>query len=466
MKNVDNKVTSTDISEIVAKQREYFNTGVTKSLEFRMSALRKLKAAVNQSEKEISDALKADLNRSSIEAYLIEIGVLNGEIKFAIKELPNWVKARKVRTGIALFPAKCFIVSEPYGVALIMSPWNYPLVLAGTPLVGALAAGNCAILKPSGCAPASSAALAKIIASCFTPEYCTVVQGTHQENTALLQQRYDFIFFTGSVPVGKLVMEAAAKNLTPVGLELGGKSPVIIDETANIKLAAKRLVFGKYMNAGATCAAPDYVLVQESKREELVSQLRFWIEKMYPKGSDGRIIDYPRIVNKKHFDRLLGLMKGAHIVVGGVYRAEDLTIDPTVMTDVKLEDPVMQEEIFGPLLPVLTFHELGEAIRIVRSRPKPLALYLFTSSRAVQKRILNELSFGGGCFNDVIMQISSPRLPVGGVGDSGIGSCHGKAGFDTFTHYRSIVDKANWLDLNVRYRPYTERKQKIIHRFY
>lgn len=452
-----------EISRIITEQRNYFNSGSPKDLDFRLNALRKLSASINQNEIAILDALKADLNKSDIEGFMTEISNLQGELKFVIRNLPGWVKKRKVKTTIALFPAKCYTIAEPYGVVLIMSPWNYPLLLALDPLVGAIAAGNCAIIKPSQYSPQTSAIINKIISECFPPEYCAVVEGGRDVNAEILKQRFDYIFFTGSTAVGKVVMEAAAKNLTPLSLELGGKSPAIIDETADIKLAAKKLVFGKYINAGQTCVAPDYVLVHASREESLISELAFWINKFYPGDKfSGEIADYPRIINQKHFDRLLGLMSGERVAYGGGTHPETLTIDPTVLTDIRFESPVMQEEIFGPLLPILTYSDADEMINLLRDKPKPLALYLFTSNKNFQKRMLKDLSFGGGCINDVILQVASPHLGFGGVGNSGMGSYHGKDSFDTFTHYKSIVEKETWLDVPFRYRPYKEITARII----
>lgn len=453
-----------DVCEIISKQREFFNSGRTRELDFRLNALKSLSAAISGNENEILRALREDLNKSDVEGYMTEISIVQEELAYIVKHLPKWVRDRRVKTAMLQFPAKCYVSAEPYGVALIMSPWNYPFQLAVAPLIGAVAAGNCAVIKPSAYSPHTSAVIAKLISEVFAPEHCVVFEGGRAENSELLKQKFDYIFFTGSVAVGKLVMEAAAKHLTPVSLELGGKSPVIVDETADIGLAAKRLVFGKYINAGQTCVAPDYVLVHKSKKDELVRQLGYWIEQFYPKGDSQEIADYPRIINEKHFDRLLGLMDGENIIIGGGSRRESLSIDPTVLIDVDFDRPVMQEEIFGPLLPVLTYRDLNEAIEAVRSRPKPLALYLFSSNKAVQRRVLRELSFGGGCINDVILHLATPHMPFGGVGESGMGGYHGKASFDTFTHYKSIVDKAQWPDFSMRYRPYTGKKARLLRR--
>lgn len=444
------------------KQIDYFNTGVTKDVSFRIDAIKKLQCAINQYEGEILAALKTDLNKSETEGYLTEIGVLKGEIKYVLRRLRRWAKPIKARTSLGLFPARCYRMPEPYGVVLIMSPWNYPLLLTLEPLVGAIAAGNCATIKPSAYSPATSAIIAKLISEYFPEEYCTVVQGGREENVGLLKQKFDYIFFTGGVTVGKLVMQSAAEHLTPVSLELGGKSPVIVDRSADIDLTAKRLVFGKYINAGQTCVAPDYVLVQQEKKGELLERLGYWIGEFYPTNTGCLIADYPRIVNRKHFDRLLGLMTGEKVLFGGECDPQTLTITPAVLPEVTFDSPVMQEEIFGPLLPILIYKELDDAIEIVRFREKPLALYLFTRDKGVQKRVLRELSFGGGCVNDVLMHVATSTLPFGGVGNSGMGSYHGRASFDTFTHYKSMVDKGTLLDPSVRYRPYGEWKKRII----
>jgi len=393
---------------------------------------------------------------------MTEMSILKEEIAFVLKHMKGWAKKKKTKTILSLFPAKCFRVTDPYGVTLIMSPWNYPLLLSLEPLVGAIAAGNCAVLKPSAYATHTSDIIEQVITECFPKEYCAVVKGGRQENDELLKQKFDYIFFTGSPIVGKFVMEAASKNLTPVSLELGGKSPVIVDETADISLTARRLVFGKFINAGQTCIAPDYLFVHESKKDELIKQLGFWINEFYPKNANGDIEDYPRIINKKHFDRLLGLLKGENIILGGNNNPEKLCIEPTILIDVNMDNPIMQEEIFGPILPIMTFGKIEEAILIIKSRPKPLALYFFSTDKAMQKRILNEISFGGGCINDTILHVASSHLPFGGVGNSGMGSYHGKASFDTFTHYKSIVNKASWMDFSFRYRPYTKGKLKLI----
>lgn len=452
-----------NIKERVQSQQNYFATGATKSYSFRIHALHTLSNGIQKYEKEILTALQMDLNKSEAEAYITELCVLRDDLRFIMRHLRNWMKRKRRKTSLALFPAKCYQVPEPYGVALIMSPWNYPFLLTMAPLVGAIAAGNCVVLKPSAYSSHTSAVVTKLIKDCFSPEFCTVIEGGREENNELLKQKFDYIFFTGSISVGKIVMEAAAKHLTPVSLELGGKSPVIIDETADIDLAAKRLVFGKYINAGQTCIAPDYVLVHESKKKELIDHLGQWIKQFYEKNKTHNTIEnYPTIINDHHFERLLGLMDGLQVSLGGSYNKESRMIEPTVLTEVTGDSPIMQEEIFGPLLPILTYQDLHEAISFVKKGPKPLALYLFSNDKAVHHKITSEISYGGGCINDVLLHIASPHLPFGGVGDSGMGSYHGKASFDTFTHYKSLVNKGTHLDFSFRYRPYTKKKLNLI----
>lgn len=451
------------IEEIAAAQREFFATDATKSVERRLKALGDLKVAILKREPELYAAMKADLNKSGFETYMTELGMVLDELRFVSKHLRGWAARRPVHTPLAQFHSRSFQIPEPYGVVLIMAPWNYPFQLSLEPLIGALAAGNCAILKPSAYAPRTSQVIADLIADCFSPEYVAVVQGGRQENQDLLKQRFDYIFFTGSVAVGKLVMESASRYLTPVSLELGGKSPCIIDRTADLKVAARRLAFGKFLNAGQTCVAPDYLLVQKSVKDEVVRSLISEIRNFY--GENPLECEpYPKIINEKHFNRLNGLMRGGNILAGGETNDRG-QIAPTILDGVTAQSPIMQEEIFGPILPVLTFDELDEAIAFIRSREKPLALYLFTRDRSAEKRVLGSLSFGGGCVNDTIIHLASSHMGFGGVGHSGMGSYHGKASFDTFSHYKSMVKKYNWIDLPFRYPPYSPLKLKLIRLF-
>jgi aldehyde dehydrogenase (NAD+) len=447
-----------NFNDLLETQRTFFLSGKTRDLSFRLEALKVLSECIIRFKKEILEALHTDLNKSSIEGEMTEIGVLQEEIRYVSKHIRKWSKPVKARTPLALFPAKSYRIAEPYGVVLIMSPWNYPLLLSLEPLVGAIAAGNCTVIKPSAYSPATSSIVSRIIRECFPPEYCTVVEGGRAENSGLLALPFDYIFFTGSTSVGKTVMEAASAHLIPVSLELGGKSPVIVHKSADLDLAAKRIVFGKFINAGQTCVAPDYILVPESMQEGLQERLCHWINVFYPANEQGVIENYPRMVNEKHFDRVLNLLKDEKIILGGESIRHSLTINPTVLTDVFPDSPVMQEEIFGPVLPVLSYNTLNEAIEFVRSRPKPLALYLFTNDNNAREKVFRELSFGGGCVNDTLVHVASSYLPFGGVGYSGMGSYHGKASFDTFTHYKSIVDKGVRLDPSLRYRPYTPQK--------
>ncbi|MDD2330124.1 MAG: aldehyde dehydrogenase [Bacteroidales bacterium] len=447
-----------ELSYLQQQQREFFLSGKTRELSFRQEALKKLSECVIRRKTEILDALHTDLNKSATEGEMTEISVLQEEIRYVSKHMRKWSKPLNVKTPLVLFPARSYRIAEPYGVVLIMSPWNYPLLLSLEPLVGAIAAGNCAVIKPSAYSPATSSIIARIIAECFPPEYCTVVEGGREENSGLLALPFDYIFFTGSTTVGKKVMEAASANLIPVSLELGGKSPVIIHKSADVDLAAKRIVFGKFINAGQTCVAPDYILVPESLRDQFQERLCHWINTFYPADEQGFIENYPRMVNEKHFDRVLGLLNNEKILFGGESIRQTLTINPTVLTDVFPDSGVMQEEIFGPVLPILTYITLNEAIEFVRSRPKPLALYVFTKDKKAREKVLRELSYGGGCVNDTLVHVASSYLPFGGVGYSGMGSYHGKASFDTFTHYKSILDKGAHLDPSLRYRPYTPGK--------
>ena len=450
-----------EITSIVARQRSFFESGATRPLSFRMDALKKLQKAIRENEPLINAALKADLNKSPFETYITETGMVLDELHFHLRHLPRWVRSKPVRTPIAQFHAKSFCSPEPYGVVLVMSPWNYPVQLCLEPVIGAISAGNCVVIKPSAYAEATSRTIAKIIGDTFSPEYIAVVEGGREENQALLEEAFDYIFFTGSVEVGKTVMAAAAKHLTPVTLELGGKSPAIVDETADIPLAAKRIAFGKALNAGQTCVAPDYLLIHESVKDRFLEAYKKAIEAFFPNSDYSEM---PVIISEKHFMRVTGLLRGERAAIGGGSDPGRRFVEPTVLVDVTPDSPVMQEEIFGPILPVMTYKALDTCISFIRSRPKPLALYLFTQSDAVEKQVLDSCSFGGGCINDTVIHLANPRLGFGGVGDSGMGSYHGKLSFDTFTHYRSIVKKSNWIDLPMRYHLYQERNLSMIRR--
>lgn len=452
-----------NIEEVVQTQKTFFATDATKSVTFRINALKMLKAAILKKQQALYTAMKSDLNKSEFETYMTELGMVLDELRFVMKHISGWAKRKAVHTPLAQFHSLSFKMPEPYGVALIMAPWNYPFQLSLEPLIGAIAAGNCAIVKPSAYAPKTSQIISDIIADCFPSKYVTVVQGGRQKNQDLLSQRFDYIFFTGSVAVGKFVMESAAKNLTPVSLELGGKSPCIIDKTADLKVAARRLAFGKFLNAGQTCVAPDYLLVHSSVKNKIVEYLKQEITSFYgavPLDNN----NFPKVINEKHFNRLKGLMANENILVGGETNDRE-QIAPTILDGITAESPIMQEEIFGPILPIITFEDIKEVISFVGSREKPLALYLFTTDHGVENRILTSLSFGGGCVNDTIIHLATSHMGFGGVGNSGMGSYHGKASFDTFSHYKSIVKKYNWIDLPFRYPPYTNLNLKLLKLF-
>lgn len=432
------------------KQRNFFLQGKTKELSYRIEALKRLQSLIRTNEQELMNALKKDLNKSEFDTYLTEIGIVLEEIKFTLKHLPAWAKPRRVRSSLATLGSKSYIYPEPYGVSLVISPWNYPFQLAIAPLAGAIAAGNCVILKPSELTPNTSAVLAKLISENFPKEFIAVVEGGVEVSTALLNEKFDYIFFTGSVQVGKIVMQAAAKNLTPVTLELGGKSPCIVHEDANLKLAAKRIAWGKFTNAGQTCVAPDYLYVHSHVKKEFLHELKDAICELYGEN----IFDsglFTKIVSKRHFKRLVSFLNNGERYLGGKYDETKLTVEPTILDEIHWDDEVMQEEIFGPILPVMGYESLQKIISEIQSRPKPLALYIFSNSDKIQEKILDEISFGGGCINDTVYHLSSPYLPFGGVGESGIGAYHGKGSFDVFTHEKSILKQTTRFDLPFRY---------------
>ena len=451
-----------EIQELAAQQRTYFNTGATCTAAFRRQALERLRAALLEHEEELNAALLADLNKAPAESYFTETGMVLEELRFQLKHFEKWARPRRVITPLAQFPSRGERLPEPYGCVLIMAPWNYPVQLCLTPLAGAIAAGNCAVVKPSAYAPASSAAIARLLGEIFPPEFVAVVEGGRGENRALLEQKFDYIFFTGSPAVGREVMAAGAKNLTPVTLELGGKSPVIVDATADIPLAARRIAFGKVLNAGQTCVAPDYLLLHRSVKDAFVREYRRALEEFFPGGDYGEL---PCIVNDKHFRRASRLLAGQRVLIGGETDLARRFIAPTLLDETDPAAPVMQEEIFAPILPMLCWQEREEVVRFVQSRPKPLALYLFTRDQEMERAVFDRCSFGGGCVNDTIVHLACSGLPFGGVGNSGMGSYHGKQSFDTFTHYRSVLKKANWLDLPMRYHPYSGEKLRWIKRF-
>lgn len=451
-----------DISTLVANQHAYFRTGATLPVAARLDALNRLRQGILAMQPDIEAALQTDLGKHPYESYFCEIGQVLEELAFLRSHLHRWVRPQKVLTPLTLFPAKSHRYPQPYGVVLVMSPWNYPFMLSLTPVLGAIAAGNCVILKPSAYAPATSRVLARLLAATFDPQYIAVVEGGREENSALLDQRVDYIFFTGGVTIGKEVMRRAAQNLTPVTLELGGKSPCIVDHTADLALAARRIVFGKFLNAGQTCVAPDYILVQETVKDALVTHLKQALVEAL--GQDPLSNpEYGKIINDKHYRRILGLLEGQTILCGG--QARNGKIAPTLLDQSDPQSPVMQEEIFGPVLPILTYSTPQEAVDFISSREKPLALYLFSRSHEMQHIVTTQLSFGGGCFNDTILHLATPYMPFGGVGHSGMGSYHGKASFDTFTHYKSVLVGSQHLDVPLHYHPYTAGKFRLLKTF-
>ncbi len=441
---------------ILESQREYFQSGATLSVEFRIKRLRELYGAVKKYEDEISGALLEDLGKSDFEGFMCETGLVLTEISYMIRHVRGFARERRVRTPLAQFASRSYKKPSPYGNTLIMSPWNYPFLLTVDPLADAIAAGNTAIVKPSAYSPVTGAVVRKMLEECFEPRYVAVVTGGRKENSELLEKKFDFVFFTGSQNVGREVLRHAAENLTPAVLELGGKSPCIVDSTAKIKLAAKRIVFGKYLNCGQTCVAPDYVLCHSSIKDELVKELCAQIEAQYG-GHPLACPDYGRIINEKHFDRICGLIDERKTVFGGETDRESLHIAPTVMDNVTWEDAVMQEEIFGPVLPILTFDSFDEVYQALADRPRPLALYLFSEDKKRVGEVTARCAYGGGCINDTVIHLATSEMGFGGVGESGMGSYHGKAGFDAFSHTKSIVDKKTWIDLPMRYQPYDRR---------
>ena len=455
--------TTAQIRELLRRQRAFFNQGNTQPVEFRLAQLKRLKQAVIDHQPEILAAVKADLNKPELEAYLTEIGVTK-EINYAIKHLRTWVKPKSVSLPLEQLPASGRICPEPLGVVLIIGPWNYPFMLMISPLIGAIAAGNCALLKPSELAPQTSRVLATLIQKTFDPSYVAVVEGGLEISQALLAEQFDHIFFTGSTQVGRVVMTAAAQHLTPVTLELGGKSPCIVDSDIQLDYTARRIVWGKFLNAGQTCIAPDYLLVNRQIKPALLAAMQQAIHEFY--GEDpAQSPDYGRIVNDRHFGRLSQLLQDGQLVTGGIVDPAQRYIAPTILDQVGLDTAVMQDEIFGPILPVLDYGDIGEAIALIKARPKPLALYLFTRNAALQESVLTQTSSGGVCINDTVMQIAPSSLPFGGVGQSGMGSYHGKASFDGFSHYKSVMVKNFWFDINWRYAPYAgklELFKKII----
>ena len=449
-------MTGQEIQSLIEKQRTFYRSGATIPVGFRISQLKKLYSAVKKYQTEINDALTADLGKSHYEGFMCESGLVLTEISYMIKHTKKFAKRKTVATPLAQFHSHSYKQPVPYGNTLIMSPWNYPFLLTLDPLADAIAAGNTAIVKPSAYSPATSSIVKKIIEECFSPEYVAVVTGGRAENSALLDQKFDFVFFTGSQAVGKEVLRHAAEHLTPAVLELGGKSPCIVDASANIGLAARRIVFGKYLNCGQTCVAPDYILCESSVKDAFVRAAAKEIKKQY--GDEPlKNKDYGKIINEKHFARLCSLIDQSKVVVGGDSDASACQIAPTVMDNVTYSDAVMGEEIFGPIMPVIAFEDFDDLVDELKTKDKPLALYLFTNNKRHIERVTKELSYGGGCINDVVIHLATSAMGFGGVGESGMGSYHGEDGFRAFSHYKSVVDKKTWLDLPMRYQPYKSK---------
>lgn len=457
-------MTETEIRQIVENQRTYFYTGATLPLSHRIEALKKIQSYILTHEAEIGKAIRKDLGKSDFESYMCETGLVLSEITYMLKHIRSFAKEKNVLTPLAQFHSRSFKKPSPYGVALIMSPWNYPFLLTIDPLIDALAAGNTVVLKPSAYSPYTSAVIQSMIEECFDTRYVAVITGGRAENTCLLNEHFDYIFFTGSQTVGKEVMRHAAAHLTPVTLELGGKSPCIVEESANIKLAARRIVFGKYLNCGQTCVAPDYIYCDRKIKNQLLAEIKRQIKRQF-RSEPLTNKTYGKIINEKHFDRITKLIDSSKVVFGGKCDRTTLKIEPTVMDHVTFDDAVMQEEIFGPILPILTYDSLDQAIHKINSMPHPLALYVFTSDKTAARKVTARCGFGGGCINDTIIHLATSEMGFGGFGESGMGSYHGKDGFRTFSHYKSIVDKKTWLDLPMRYQPYRKINEKLIHLF-
>ncbi|MGH1141971.1 aldehyde dehydrogenase [Bacillus pseudomycoides] len=439
-----------DITSIVNEQKSYFYKGHTRNIEERKQHLKRLYEGIQRFESDIFQALKLDLNKSDHESFTTEVGYVLKEISFLVKHLSSWSKPKRVRTALTHVGSKGKVVPEPYGVTLVMAPWNYPFQLAVAPLVGAIAAGNTVVLKPSELTPNVSSLLANMLQELFPAELVAVVEGGIEESTALLKEPFDYIFFTGSVGVGKIVMEAAAKSLIPLTLELGGKSPCIVHNDAKLEIAARRIVWGKFLNAGQTCVAPDYIYVHSSVKEQFIEALRIEIKNQYgekPLQNE----NYVRIVSKRHFERLRSFLQDGRVEIGGKYNEETLHIEPSIITNITWQDSVMEDEIFGPILPIIEYEKIEDIVERIQRQPKSLALYVFSESKEIQRQITRNVSYGGGCINDVVYHLATPYLPFGGVGSSGLGSYHGKQSFRTFSHYKSILSQSTVFDMKIRY---------------
>ena len=452
-----------DLKLLIEKQRAFFRSGATLDPDYRTEALFKLRQAVREHESGIAAALETDLGKSPMESYMCETGLLLSEIDWQIRHVDKLSENARRRTPLAQFAAKSYVHPEPLGNVLILSPWNYPLLLSLEPAVDAIAAGNTVVIKPSAYSPACSSVVANIVREALPEEYAAVVTGGRAENQALLEEKWDKIFFTGSKAVGRTVLEKASKHLTPCTLELGGKSPVIVDQDAKVELAARRIVFGKFLNCGQTCVAPDYVFVHKAVKDAFLEAVLRQVKGQFGDYLDNK--DYGKIINEKHFDRIAGLIDPAKVIYGGRLDRDRLKIEPTVMEGVTPEDAVMQQEIFGPVLPILEYEFAQDVIGYIEENDRPLALYIFTENQGLARYFVDHVRYGGGCVNDVIIHLAGSNMGFGGVGESGMGSYHGKAGFDCFTHQKSIVDKKTWLDLKMRYQPYTKKMEKLVKLF-
>lgn len=454
--------TANDVEDMIHEQHGYYYTGATKSAEFRQTQLLRLKSTIQKHEDDIIEALQLDLGKSEFEAYATEVGFVLDSIGYMAKHLETWMKPEQVKTPLHLQPAKSFVMREPYGSVLVIGPFNYPFQLVMEPLIGALAAGNCAIVKPSEATPNVARIIRTVLEESFPPHYVKVVEGEREEVTALIHASFDYIFFTGSVPVGKVVMKAASERLTPITLELGGKSPAIVDQTANLELAAKRIAWGKFMNTGQTCVAPDYLCVHEAVKEPFMKILKQTIRNFYGENAQDSP-DYGRIVNVKHHDRLTDILlkERDHIVYGGDFDRSDRYIEPTLLDGIQWDNPSMEDELFGPVLPIITYNDLPLLMRQIRQLPKPLSAYLFSENERAIRFFLDQLPFGGGCINDTVSHVGSVYLPFGGVGPSGMSAYHGKTSFETFTHAKSIVRKSTKLSTSLTFPPYKNKAKWV-----
>ncbi len=452
------------LKQIIDGQRKYFEAGNTLSYEARKSALLKLRECVKNNEDKITAAIKEDLGKSRLESYMSEIGIFYDDIEYNLKHLKKFMKPKRCSTPVSIAPAKSQIVPCPYGVVLIIAPWNYPFLLTLEPLTAALAAGNCCVIKPSELSPATTKIITSIMEETFPKELVCVINGGAEESKALLEEKFDYIFYTGNATVGRYVMQKAAAHLTPVTLELGGKSPVVITESANLRIAARRIAFGKFMNLGQTCVAPDYVLIEKKVHDDFIWLLKEEIIRMYGEQPLCNS-SYGKIINRRHFERITSFIDKSKVVFGGAIDEGSIRISPTIMDGVCPDDAVMGQEIFGPVLPVICVNNLSEAYDFIQKQPHPLALYLFTQNKKDEKLFMEGLQFGGGCVNDTLVHVLNHDLPFGGIGESGCGVYHGKYSFDTFSHPKAIVKSASWADMPIRYQPYTSLKEKLIRMF-